>query len=273
MNDTSNLVALYSALIQGGATLLAILGGFLLTVGPARRAGWASALREIQRWKGESERHQADIQRARESYESVDVMIGRNVLRRLKEGLIDPDEASTEIDAWERRVEENFTSLDAATERLTEELPRTLEVVHAQVEATKDFDLVWQLLLVLTVFCVATPAFLLEALHRDSDPFLRGLFAVLVYAGALLYVGIVMSEIGWGRERWVAGDDMNAPKQRWWSDFGRLRRIQLGILIATSLFMLAVGNVPDPRELWDGMRGSGVPAQGTPRAGRPVVVE
>ena len=184
--DTSGLVALYTALIQGGATILAVVGGFLLGFGPVRRTGWASTIRGVERTAAEAELRSTESARLLENARAAH---GRDILRRLLQRMRG---ARALRDGRLKQLEAEIE----ANEGLIEELKRQEAELDAQMDATTDFYLTLQMLLILVAYCVFFPAWLLARLPLDPEPVRRSLRAVIAFAGALLYVADVVAEIG-----------------------------------------------------------------------------
>jgi hypothetical protein len=223
-----------------------------------RRAGWSSATREVDRQLDAVRRHNAELRKVTEEIRRAD-LDAADVWRRLFRGKIDLDEALGEVEALRGKVAVT-RSMAEENARLAEELESRHAEYHRQLDASKDFYLVGQLLAVLALFCVTLPAWLLANLTTDPEPFRRSSWAVATFVGALFFVAAVVAEIGWRDERTKAD---HSGREEQWISLTAVRRVGAGIVVMFALATLTIGYVASPSGLLERGGGKSTPLPAT----------
>jgi hypothetical protein len=251
VDDTSTLATLYSALIQGGATLIAVLGAFLLTFGPARSQGWASSLRNLERM----ERAYEQVEAARVEFDNESAELdGRTVdiRRRLLLGEISDEQARGELATLLRRREER---LSAAQARLAENQRHRAELTELREDfewhdrVTDVFYDAGETLVYLVACCLVVPAVLLGILPIDPEPFGHSAFAVAVYAAAVLLIADLVRRAGAYHRVVKNEDDDTAPEVKQRKEPDEFRRLLHRFIKLCLIGMFLVTFIDLPREL------------------------
>jgi hypothetical protein len=211
-SDTAALVALYSALIQGGATILAVIGGFLLTFGPVSR----SRLIRYEQLQREAQRSMAE-----------QMALARNLgeaTRRRGEQL-DVEQFEEEVSRAAEKVLAHGSRFQSAVELSVQE-KKTIQDEQRSLWAAA------AVLTIVAAFCVVIPAFLLSFLGTDPDADFRSKPAVAGYGIALLFLaeGVIMLT----RE--------HQPSHR--RGFGLWTIVLLLMLVFCLISIVAIGYIP-----------------------------
>jgi hypothetical protein len=245
MPDTSSLQSLYSALIQAGATIVAVLGGFLLTFGPGRQEATLDRIRSIEDSTRQMEQHQRRLQDFIDSYPNP---YSHPALGRVLRSENPPESVLSEMQTTQQQGRE----LVVTTDRLVEHARHERDRLRAHLKTMPQFYDAGLALTALTLFCLIFPLIALAWLPSDTDPFRRSFFAVVGYSTALLYVPLLAFKTVTASTSRLFGDDevtTNHPTFLSWIERGMLLALIVSAIgfIAISFLTPPTGSPPNPR--------------------------
>ena len=264
MQHISSLETLYSALLQGGATIVAILGGFLLTFGVAHRANVTSLIHASDR-TGEAVRKQENA--VEKLLERTKALSSTRTQPGIPDSTITEEDLNKEREARQAAVQQLKETRSLIAE-LEERAASALERLDIETYSALHFQRAGLALMLLTLFCIVLPSIALAWLPVDTDPIRRSIFAVFGFATALSYICILVLRPGMADDM-IPEDAIVTPQHG--SRISRTERVLIVVLILSGLLFFGSSFLPFP-PLEQGSSAPGVTIDNLPLPAAPASV-